>query len=404
MSLINVVHRKKDGLEFRYIAISDFYLTGDDGRQDLLSTDQESPFTSEAQSQDTQVAPEISTKSQDGALPLEDDQRDDKAPLSMNNKSRPVQHSAVGFPSTHDAKDHSIIVMLDQEGLDESERVDLIDVPDTIPTRSPSASPFPDDRQNVVEDPIQTPRYVSKRKRQTTPERGFDSDFDLQTPIKRRVTQGGTTSPPQDFLSRRLLAAETPKYAKNITFSDEFTKKRDRVTAKSRRIARTKDLPIPARHEPFSPWADKARNAGKPLRPIERPLKLSTLASVTGINCSKNKVVDILARVDSVDQSTVKPKMLPLKRDMRITDASTDKMVTISIFVDPIDCVPSAGDLVLFRNLVTHDYKGGALSAYPKYCEGKDWYLPYPSGVKGRTPELEDTMTSIIEKEKKGAG
>lgn len=119
---------------------------------------------------------------------------------------------------------------------------------------------------------------------------------------------------------------------------------------------------------------------------------------MTGFNCSKNKAVDILARVAFVDQSTVKPEIRPSKRNMRIPDASTDKMVTVSIFVNPIDCIPTAGDLVLFRNLVTHDYKGGALSAHPKYCDGKDWYVPYLSGVEGSNPKLEDMKTAIIRK------
>jgi len=145
-----------------------------------------------------------------------------------------------------------------------------------------------------------------------------------------------------------------------------------------------------------SPWARKAKAAGTPLQPIERPLRLSTLASVTGVNRSRNKVVDILALVHSVDDSTVKPVHLPLKRDIRITDGSTDRPITVSIFVDPVDCIPSVGEIVLFRNLVTHDWKQGALNAYPKYCDGKDWYIPDPERVEGRGLELKDLKAKIL--------
>lgn len=145
-----------------------------------------------------------------------------------------------------------------------------------------------------------------------------------------------------------------------------------------------------------SPWARKAKAAGTPLQPIERPLRLSMLASVTGVNRSRNKVVDILALVHSVDDSTVKPVHLPLKRDIRITDGSTDRPITVSIFVDPVDCVPSVGEIVLFRNLVTHDWKQGALNAYPKYCDGKDWYIPDPERVEGRGLELKDLKAKIL--------
>lgn len=152
----------------------------------------------------------------------------------------------------------------------------------------------------------------------------------------------------------------------------------------------------PAKRQAESPWARKAKAIGKPLQSVERPLRLSTLASVTGINRSRNKVVDILALIDSVDESAVKPARLPLKRDIRITDDSTDRKVTVSIFVDPVDCIPTAGEIVLFRNLVTHDWKQGALNAYPKYCDGKDWYIPDPERVERQGLELKDLKAKIL--------
>ncbi len=153
------------------------------------------------------------------------------------------------------------------------------------------------------------------------------------------------------------------------------------------------DLTTAALRQTESPWARKAKAAGTPLQPIERPLRLYTLASVTGVNRSRNKVVDVLAMVESVDDSTVKPAHLPLKRDIRIIDGSTNTPITISIFVDPVDCIPSIGDVVLFRNLVTHDWKQGALNAYPKYCDGKDWYI---LDLEGRGHALEDLKAKIL--------
>lgn len=153
------------------------------------------------------------------------------------------------------------------------------------------------------------------------------------------------------------------------------------------------DLTTAALRRTESPWARKAKAAGTPLQPIERPLRLYTLASVTGVNRSRNKVVDVLAMVESVDDSTVKPAHLPLKRDIRIIDGTTNTPITISIFVDPVDCIPSVGDVVLFRNLVTHDWKQGALNAYPKYCDGKDWYI---LDLEGRGRELEDLKAELL--------
>lgn len=70
----------------------------------------------------------------------------------------------------------------------------------------------------------------------------------------------------------------------------------------------------------FTAYAEKAIRAGKPLRPVSRPLRLSTLASVTGVNASRNKTVDILALLDSVDDHTIKRKDIPLYRDIHIID------------------------------------------------------------------------------------
>lgn len=111
-------------------------------------------------------------------------------------------------------------------------------------------------------------------------------------------------------------------------------------------------------------------------------LELSTLASITGIYATRNKQVNILAMIEYVSSSTVKPTTAPLKRDVRIVDPSTDRKVTLSVFIDPVNFVPMKYDIILFRDLTTHDFSGGNLNAYPKKCRGKEWYIVNPYGFK----------------------
>ena len=113
------------------------------------------------------------------------------------------------------------------------------------------------------------------------------------------------------------------------------------------------------------------------------PLQLSTLASITGANATRNKQVNILAMIDYVSSSTVKPATAPLKRDVRIVDPTTNKKVTLSIFIDPVNFIPKEYDIILFRNLTTHDFSGGNLNAYPKKCRGKEWYVINPYEIEG---------------------
>ena len=115
---------------------------------------------------------------------------------------------------------------------------------------------------------------------------------------------------------------------------------------------------------------------------VPSPLHLSTLASVTGTNTTRNKQVNIFAMIEHVSDSTVKPTTLPLKRDVRIVDPSTDKKVTLSVFVDPVNFIPKRYDIMLFCNLTTHNFSGGSLNAYPKRCRGKEWYILSPYDVE----------------------
>ena len=116
--------------------------------------------------------------------------------------------------------------------------------------------------------------------------------------------------------------------------------------------------------------------------PVQDPLQLSSLASVTGINASRNKQVNILAMIEHVSSSTVKPTTAPLKRDVRLVDPSTDKKVVLSVFIDPVNFVPREYDIILFRDLTTYDFFGGNLNAYPKKCRGRDWYLLDPYDIE----------------------
>ena len=130
-----------------------------------------------------------------------------------------------------------------------------------------------------------------------------------------------------------------------------------------------------------SPQQDSMRGRTSPEQ-TPSPLQLSTLASVTGTNATRNKQVNVLAMIESVSNSTVKPTTAPLKRDIRIVDPSTDKKVTLSVFVDPVNFFPKEFDIILFRDLTTHDFSGGNLNAYPKKCRGKEWCILDPYAIE----------------------
>ena len=119
------------------------------------------------------------------------------------------------------------------------------------------------------------------------------------------------------------------------------------------------------------------------LAPIRRPLCIRSLESATGVHASRNKVFDFFAVICSVEAQVVKPPMMPLKRDMRITDPSTDKKVLVSVFVNPINFKPRVGTIALLRSLTTHEWDRGMLNAYPQQCEGKNWFIVNPTSVEG---------------------
>ena len=133
------------------------------------------------------------------------------------------------------------------------------------------------------------------------------------------------------------------------------------------------------------------------LAPIPRALKISTLASVTGANRTKNEVRDFLGLIVHVDTHTFKPPRMPRKRDLRIMDTSTSKQVVLSVFTDPVNFNPKVGTIAVFRNMTTHDWDGGNLKAYPWLCEGKAWFVPVNDGemVEDVGPENIDSLRKL---------
>lgn len=150
------------------------------------------------------------------------------------------------------------------------------------------------------------------------------------------------------------------------------------------------DSTYDAAHELFI--ASDVGSTGNTSKPITRPLLISTLASVTGPNRSKNEVHDILALIVHVDAHTFKPPRMPRKRDLRIMDASTSKRVVLSVFTDPVGFAPKSGTVALFRNLTTHDWNGGNLKAYPWLCEDRPWFMPVPDGEALEGVDEEDVQ------------
>lgn len=118
------------------------------------------------------------------------------------------------------------------------------------------------------------------------------------------------------------------------------------------------------------------------LKPIRRPLELHTLASLRPSRYWRNKLGDYFGVVSWVDNKTVTRMMGRLKRDLRIVDPTLDRQVLLSVFVDPVHFTPAVGTVALFRNLRTHEWEGGSLNAYPKDCDGYDWFVPHPVHIE----------------------
>ena len=132
----------------------------------------------------------------------------------------------------------------------------------------------------------------------------------------------------------------------------------------------------PASHTPPPP-------PPPPPQPPLIPDALSTLASVTHPHASKNETHNFLALITHVSPHTTKPPRMPRKRDLRIMDTSTEKQVLLNVFTDPVGFQPKVGTIAVFRGLVTHDWDGGNLKAYPWVCEGREWCVVVDDGDGG---------------------
>ena len=119
------------------------------------------------------------------------------------------------------------------------------------------------------------------------------------------------------------------------------------------------------------------------LRQITRPLKITPLSSLTGSRATRNRVLDVLALVVDVAPDVVRRPKMPEQRDLRIVDPSTRRRVQLTVFVDAASFTPSVGTPALFRNVTTHEWNGGSLKAYPRDCEGTQWFFPNPAWVEG---------------------
>lgn len=190
--------------------------------------------------------------------------------------------------------------------------------------------------------------------------------------IEPRKRKRGTTvqdlDPDLPLLARKAdesRETSSPKVMRRQARDDAQPRSSDETSSR----ASISNIPLPQK------YPTKARISAEQ---SQLPLQLSTLASITGIYATRNKQVNILAMIEYVSSSTVKPTTAPLKRDVRIVDPSTDRKVTLSVFIDPVNFVPRRYDIILFRDLTTHDFSGGNLNAYPKKCRGKEWYIINP--------------------------
>ncbi|KAI4179404.1 MAG: hypothetical protein L6R41_007863 [Letrouitia leprolyta] len=125
-------------------------------------------------------------------------------------------------------------------------------------------------------------------------------------------------------------------------------------------------------------------------------LPTTPLITLTGENKQRNTKHDVLALIISVSTDIIKRPGLPPKRDLRIMDISTIKKVSLSVFASAESFCPEPGTVALFKHLTTHDHDGGSLNAYPKDCDGKEWFIPNPPGFEnGEVAQLKDCWARL---------
>ncbi|KAL8996997.1 MAG: hypothetical protein Q9188_006432, partial [Gyalolechia gomerana] len=125
-------------------------------------------------------------------------------------------------------------------------------------------------------------------------------------------------------------------------------------------------------------------------------LPTTPLIALTGENKQRNTYHDVLALIVSVSTDVITRPGMPSKRDLRIMDISTIKKVSLSVFASAESFRPEPGTVALFKYLTTHDFDGGSLNAYPKDCDGKEWFIPDPPGFEnGEVPQLKDCWARL---------
>ena len=86
-----------------------------------------------------------------------------------------------------------------------------------------------------------------------------------------------------------------------------------------------------------------------------------------------------------------------IKRDCRLTDLSTHKLVILSVWVGANSFLPAPGTLIAFRGLTVHKYDGRSLNAFSD-VSGSVWYLENPMEIDGAEELKERYEDELIRK------
>lgn len=355
--------------ESSYVIIEDFYSIGEESRDNI---------DEERHDQYTEL---IKTPRRQPAKPVDGDERYGstrrrilEVPGSHSQQNEHQREGNDSFPlnSTPDTL----------RGLSPNDKEVLLDGPSKKIFSPLMKSPSSDQKKRKREEPFDeidpnlTPRIVKITK---LAEEMFAS--------RKNSTDGGNThnSPPE-------LQSHRPAAAKHIDITYEKPGNQTNIAPKPKLEVGREEIKAAKTHKVTGDF--RAFNSGNPvsrhpakdpekLLPIKRPLSIRPLSSLTGSHATRNKVHDVFAVICAVDDSVIKPPAMPLKRDIRIMDRSTDKKVLVSVFVDPAKFKPAVGTVALFRSLTTHEWDRGMLNVYPQQCAGREWFVADPIGVEG---------------------
>lgn len=352
----------------RFVIIEDFYSIGEEPRDELdeVRQDRYTELIKTPQHQSIKTVDERYGSTKRPILHA------DQGSQQQHNKNRDDPFSAKNSPDSLREPSHEID--FGSKGFSKAMSI------------SPPASAPSEQRKRKREDPFDeidpnlTPRII----KMTTL---AEEEYSIRN---SRINASGPTMPPVLERSRPSIAKDgengdekpdnqhdmTPKTKPDIAGKEKISIKRNK---RSGHLGSPNPID-PANRPSYFPRPIEKTN---PLLPIKRPLQLRSLESLTGQHATRNKVHDVFGVICSVDASVIKPATMPLKRDMRIMDRSTDKKVLVSVFVDPVHFQPRVGTVALFRSVTTHEWDRGMLNVYPQQCGGKAWFVPDPVGVPG---------------------